>query len=148
MGKESDGRTRTRHTVILKQHPITAHNVYYDKFDSSRRVAGTGKTPTSTYGIPVYHLAALTGVHIDTARRWKRTGFVDGGYGTVIARRTSGDLGFMCDDWRGWKLRGKQLYTPDGWPIRPGEILALPYRYQQIRTYEQMFRQGATEVQL
>jgi len=113
-----------------------------------RRSVGTDQTPTSTYGLPVRLLADITGVHIDTARRWKRRGYIPGAHGQLVALRTSGDLGVLSKRWAGFKLIRDQLYTPDGWDVRPGEIRSIPLRIQQLRVYEQLFVRHSDEVEL
>lgn len=90
----------------------------------------------STYGLPVLLLAQVTGVHLDTARRWKRAGKVPAHYAPLIALRIEGDLGLITDQWKGFRLAQGDLWTPEGTPVSPGEVRAIPYRRDQIRELE------------
>lgn len=90
----------------------------------------------STYGLPAELLAQLTGVHIDTARRWKRRGRVPHPYTLLIHLRTSGDLGAIDPHWQGWRLVGGKLWTPEQQPLAPGDLRAIPYRSQLLAELE------------
>jgi len=67
----------------------------------------------STYGLPVLLLARLGGVHIDTARRWKRLGRYPRRLLPLITLVTTGDLGILCDAWSGFRLHRGFLWTPE-----------------------------------
>src|SRR5688572_14625175 len=86
----------------------------------------------STYGIPATELAALTGVHLDTARRWKRAGTIPDPHATIIALKLYGDLGQLSLAWKGFALISDQLWTPEGSPITPGQIRAIPFRLHEL----------------
>jgi Phage protein len=90
----------------------------------------------STYGLPVLELVRLTGVHVDTARRWKRAGRVPAHYGELLTLKRTGDLGVLAPDWAGFRVTEGQLWTPEDRPVRPGDIRSIPYRLQQIRELE------------
>jgi Phage protein len=90
----------------------------------------------STYGLPVLELVRLTGVHVDTARRWKRAGQVPARYGDLLTLRRTGDLGVLAPDWAGFRLDGSQLWTPENARLRPGDLRAIPYRREQLRELE------------
>ncbi|MET0499629.1 MAG: DUF3653 domain-containing protein [Steroidobacteraceae bacterium] len=87
----------------------------------------------STYGYSATVLARLTGVHIDTARRWKRAGRVPAQIAPLIALRTDGDLGVITPTWSGFRIQKDQIWTPEGSAITPGDLRAIPYRTQQLR---------------
>jgi hypothetical protein len=101
----------------------------------------------STYGLSVLLLVQVTGVHPDTARRWKRTGKVPKKHATQVALATEGDLGVVAPEWSGFRLKSGMLWTPEGKPIRPGDVLAIPYRAQQILALEAEVRAARTPKQ-
>lgn len=75
-------------------------------------------------------LALLTGMSLRTARRWKATGRMPASFALGLALLRDGDLGVLDPEWRGWRLIKGQLYTPDNWGFRPGELVAVPILYQ------------------
>jgi hypothetical protein len=50
----------------------------------------------------------------------------------LIAR----DLGCFDAEWRGWRVRKGVLYSPEGWEITVGDVLALPLMRQQLAAYK------------
>lgn len=88
------------------------------------------------YGLPVLALAEAAGVSVDTARRWKREGRIPRSAARWVELFLAGELGRLAHPWRGFILRGDQLWTPYGFFLRPGEIAAFPYRFAQIRALE------------
>jgi hypothetical protein len=97
------------------------------------------------YGIPLEQLIELTGCHPDTARRWKRQRRVPRPWDVIIALRLSCDLGALAADWRGWKLQGAELVSPDGVAVRVAQVLAIPILLQLVSALE---RERATPRQL
>lgn len=66
------------------------------------------------------------------------------GYALALALLRDGDLGVISSEWRGWRLIKGELFSPDNWGFRPGEIAAVPILYQlqaelkkQLRTPQQ-----------
>lgn len=89
-------------------------------------------------------LAQLAGVSVRTARRWRSSGRMPRAARILIALRLGWlELGALCPAWRGWRLAGGAIVSPEGWTFTPGELLALPIRYQQLRLEE---RQVAAEL--
>jgi len=86
----------------------------------------------TTYGIPAKQISQITGVHLDTARRWKRAGSVPARYKSLVALGTGSDLGALSVAWVGWSLRDGLLTAPEGWKFTPGEVLGIPIRHQEI----------------
>lgn len=84
------------------------------------------------YGISAELMAGLTGAHIDTARRWKRAGKVPHARADLLALKLDGELGAVDAAWAGFRLARGQMWTPEGAPIRPGDIRAIPYRRMQL----------------
>lgn len=90
----------------------------------------------SLYGIPAEHLVAYTGVHLTTARRWKRRRRVPRWLQRLVAVCHFGELGHIQRAWDGWVLREKCLMSPEGWQFTPGEIRSIPFMRAQVRTYQ------------
>ncbi len=63
------------------------------------------------------------------------------GYALGLALLRDGDLGLLSKAWQGWKLTGDALYTPDNWEFRPGEIMAIPFKYQLISHLQRQLAQ-------
>lgn len=100
------------------------------------------------YGISSALIALATGVHQDTARRYKRTGKMPRAIAELLTLRLEGELELLDPAWRGFRLVRGELWTPANWPIAPGEILALPFRYQQIAARERRAREILERAQL
>lgn len=92
------------------------------------------------YGISADLLAGVTGRHIDTARRWKRAGRVPYALADLVRLRLEGELGAVDPLWGGFRLTRGKLWTPEGTPITPGDIRAIPYRREQLRELERAAR--------
>lgn len=91
------------------------------------------------YGIPAEVIAERCGVDVSTARRWKS--------GATRIPRTAelvleADLGAFGRPWRGWRIDGEELVSPEGWRISCGDVLSVPLMRQQIATYQAEFRQA------
>lgn len=84
------------------------------------------------YGIPAPLIAQVTGASVETARRWKRTGRMPAAVAALLDLRLAGELGQVDDTWRGFRLARGQLWTPEGTPVTPGDIRAIPLRRQQL----------------
>lgn len=81
-------------------------------------------------------LAALTGAHITSARRWKRHG-APAPIAKLLRILLDGELGEVSDDWRGWHLVRGRLYGHDELNFAPSEVLALPYQLARIGALQQ-----------
>lgn len=79
--------------------------------------------------------AALAGVHITTARRWKRAGMPEP-VRRLLHIMVNGDLSAISRAWRGWALRAGALVGPDGITATPGEVLAIPFVRAQVQSYQ------------
>jgi len=92
-----------------------------------------------TYGIPADQIAALCGVDIATARRWK-----SGRSRIPVAAKKllAGDLGAFGKEWKGWKIVKGEIVSPEGWSYPPGEILAIPFLRAQLAHFESLRRQA------
>lgn len=90
------------------------------------------------YGISAALIAALTGAHIDTARRWKRAGRMPTAVAALLELRLAGELGQVDDTWRGFRLVRGKLWTPENAPVTPGDIRAIPFRRLQLRELQRL----------
>jgi hypothetical protein len=88
------------------------------------------------YGVGAQDLAALAGVHISTARRWKRTGKYPRKLAPLLAVLRDGQLGPISRAWRGWCIRGDRLISPEGWSFTFGEIRSIPFMQAQVSGYQ------------
>src|SRR6478735_924718 len=77
-------------------------------------------------------IARACGVSIRTARRWKASGSMPAIYLLGLQLLEEGDLGALHPAWRGWCLRRDQLFSPENWGFRPGELLAIPLQQQLV----------------
>lgn len=72
-------------------------------------------------------LAAFLHVSTRTVRNWERTGVP---YSVEkFLRLLAGDLSFMGDDWRGWRIVGGEFveYSGAGYSVSPGEMRAFTH---------------------
>lgn len=81
-------------------------------------------------------IAEITGVHITTARRWKRGEMPPLSALKVVALHQTGELGTVDLKWNGWKLRDGKLISDDGTCFTPGEVRSLPFLRMQIQSYQ------------
>lgn len=85
-------------------------------------------------------LCALTGAHLTTARRWKKTRRCPRWLQRLIRLCVEGELGAIARQWDGWSIRGKTLVSPEGWAFTPGEIRSIPFMHAQVAAYQQRQR--------
>lgn len=97
--------------------------------------------PRSTYGLPAWLLAEVTGTHKDTARRWKRAGLVPRHFADLVQLRIHGDLGVLSPAWKGFRLRNDHIWTPEDQPVKFGELRAIPYNRELIRELQHQLEQ-------
>jgi len=82
-------------------------------------------------------LAGITGVHIETAHRWKRAGRIPAAHRAMVQLRTTGNLSVISEHWSGWTITKRGgLRSPEGWEFQPGEVLSIPLRHQHIAALE------------
>ena len=91
---------------------------------------------TFLYGIPAETIARWTGVHITTARRWKRGEEPPQSAATLIQILANGDLGFIDPAWAGWRLDNGELVAPDQSRYTPGNVMAEPFLRMLIAEYQ------------
>jgi hypothetical protein len=77
------------------------------------------------WGHTAERLAALAGVHLTTARRWKAAGHRPRPWLAKLLRIVlAGELDDISAAWRGWRIAGDELVSPEGWRFTPGEVRA------------------------
>lgn len=76
--------------------------------------------------IGVAALAALGGVHLSTARRWKRSGKCPRSVVLLVRVCHCGELDPIHSSWRGWRVVRDQLVSPEGWQFTPGAVRSIP----------------------
>lgn len=81
---------------------------------------------------------AVTGLHRTTVTRMRRDGRLRPELLRLAALELDGMLSLIHSAWEGWKLdrASGELVAPGGWSFSPGELLAVPLRYQQLRALE------------
>ena len=81
-------------------------------------------------------IAGIAGVHITSARRWKRAGAPEHIH-KLLRLLLQGDLAVISPAWRGWRIERDRLHSiDDAYTFSPGEILSLPFRLSQIAALE------------
>lgn len=93
-------------------------------------------TQNALHGITAEELARILGVHITTARRYKRGESPSEAAMLVIKLKTTGDLGLLDPAFAGWHLKNGQIVAPDGTGYGPGEILSTTYWRALARHYQ------------
>lgn len=102
-----------------------------------------GIRPPELYGLSAKHIAAVCGVDLSTARRWKR--------GAICPPKSAifllvGDLGCLDPAWRGWTLRAGTLVSPENWIATPGDVLSIQLTQAQLSAYRSENRQLKEQV--
>lgn len=87
-----------------------------------------------TYSFSAQLLADITGVHLETAKRWKRAGKAPAHHAPFLSLRIDGNLGLISQPWEDWRLtRDGKLWTPEDVEVTPGAIRAIPYQSALIK---------------
>ena len=95
----------------------------------------------------VRELCNLTGVHRTTVQRWLTKRKLPRPIYLLLDLMLNGSIVRIHSAWSGFTIDANtgDLVTPLGWPIRPGEILALQLRYQQIAALQCEVRELRTQ---
>lgn len=80
-------------------------------------------------GLSAEVVAERTGVDVSTARRWKAGKTRLPASARMILEA---DLGCFGRAWRGWKIHGNQLVSPEGIAVSMSNVRAYPFMVQQI----------------
>jgi hypothetical protein len=89
-----------------------------------------------------HRLAVLCGVTERQARRWRAARRLPAKYLALLEQR-AGELGALDAAWNGWRLFRGELIDRDGNRYRPGDVVAIPLRRQQLQELERRARAGA-----
>lgn len=81
------------------------------------------------------HVAAVLHVPPRTARYWKKQGRMPDSFGRLWDLAQQPDLGVIDERWRGYCLRDGKIWTPEGRPVSPGDVQALPYTNDLLNYY-------------
>lgn len=90
------------------------------------------------YGIRPEVIAEICGVDIATAYRWKS------GRSRIPATAAAilaGELGAFGKEWRGWKIQGENIISPDGWIINRNHALSVPLQERLIKDLRERIRE-------
>lgn len=96
------------------------------------------------YGLSISDIARICKVDSTTARRWKR-GAICPPYCAVVM--LAADLGGWDEAWRGWRLAGGKLVSPEGIEATPGEVRGIPFTLSALRTYQVEIQKMREEVE-
>lgn len=89
--------------------------------------------PPELYGLSAKHIAAVCGVDLATARRWKRGATCLPKAAALILAR---DLGCFHPRWAGWVINDRgELCSPENWIATPGDVLSIQLVQAQLATY-------------
>ena len=80
----------------------------------------------------INEIATFCQVDMTTARRWKR-GAICPPYTALCL--LSRDLGIFDPAWCGWLLKDGSLWSPEGWEIRRGDVLASRLHEAQLAAW-------------
>jgi len=89
------------------------------------------RPPPELYGFSISEIAQICRVSLKTASRWKAGQTVPPATSLMIL---SGDLGILDPLWSGWRVRGGALFSPEGWEITRGDVLAVPLERRALET--------------
>jgi hypothetical protein len=78
------------------------------------------------------HLARVLGVPERTARHWRALGRLPAPWRLLYVVLDGGNIGALDAAWRGWRLIRGELVSPEGLTFRPGEVLSIFVRQQEI----------------
>jgi hypothetical protein len=89
------------------------------------------------YGISPLALANLFRLDHEVATAWKARLRKNTEDAKAVALLASRDLGAFDPQWSGFVMARGVLWTPENFPVQPGEVRALPHMHAQIAEYDQ-----------
>lgn len=92
----------------------------------------------------VNDLVRICRISLKTAQRWKAGQTVPSPSSVDLLER---DLGCFSPAWRGWRIRGENLISPEGWQISMGEARSYPLLLRQIATAREEARRLKVELE-
>ena len=99
--------------------------------------------------LPAEAIAALVGVEVSTARRWRRDRSLPEPIQLLGHILTTGDLGAIHPGWAGWKLHQGELSGPNSRrPFTATELDMHPITVQRVSALEATVRRQEIELQL
>jgi hypothetical protein len=86
-------------------------------------------------------LMQRAGVHRSTVARWRRSRRFPRALERLAALELEGELAHIHAAWQGWRIdRRGTLIAPGGMTYSPGELLALPVRFQLLHELERRLK--------
>lgn len=86
--------------------------------------------------VPIKDLVRLCGIDITTARRWRRGSNLPPPYVLAyVNAKITLDLSFLDPAWSGWILKEGHLYSPEGWRLSMGAVLAARLHEAQLAAW-------------
>lgn len=88
--------------------------------------------------VPDEWLRDVAGAHRTTVARWHAEQRLPRAVSLLVRVMHHGELELVHDVWKGFRLdrRSGRLWTPEDYPITPGDVLAIKYRAAQLRELE------------
>jgi hypothetical protein len=84
------------------------------------------------YGLSASYIARVCHVDLATARRWRRGATCLPYTARVLL---TGDLSGFGPQWRGWKMKGGCIVSPEGWAATPGDVMMVQLAQLQLGDY-------------
>src|SRR5688572_8181578 len=97
--------------------------------------------------VPDEWLRDVAGAHRTTVARWRAEQRLPRAVSLLVRVMHHGELELTHDAWKGFRLdrRDGTLWTPEGWPCQPGDVLAIRYRAAQLRELERALAQRSSQ---
>jgi hypothetical protein len=96
-------------------------------------------------------LRDVAGAHRTTVARWRSEQRLPRAVALLVDVMHHGELERIHGAWAGYRIdrRDGTLWTPEGWPCRPGDVVAIRYRAAQVDALErELARLRETPLQL
>lgn len=94
--------------------------------------------------VPDEWLRDVAGAHRTTIARWRREQRLPRPVSLLVRVMHDGELELVHEAFRGFRLdpRAGVLWTPEDYPLSPGDLLAIKYRAAQLRALEREIAGG------
>ena len=91
-------------------------------------------------------IAARTGAHRTTIARWRESRAFPSALVQLAELELYGRVELIHAAWAGFRLdaRDGTLWTPENWPCRPGDVLAIKYRLAHVQELERRLARSVT----
>ncbi len=94
--------------------------------------------PHAGIHVPDDWLVDVAGVHRTTVARWRARQELPRAMSLLVRVMHHGELELVDERWAGFRLDNRRgmLWTPEGFPCAPGDLLAIRYRQAHVRALE------------